>query len=83
MGEIPLPLPDCAGPNATAVEAEAGWWLIYGLMRRGSLEAEVAAASRDFAARPSEAAQQRLMALCAALESSRRGDQGADAVTDD
>jgi DNA primase len=83
LGEIPLPLPECAGPNATAGEAEAGWWAIYGLMRRGSLEAEVAAASRHFAAQPSEAAQQRLMALCAALETSRRGDQGADAVTDD
>jgi DNA primase len=83
LGEVPLPMPSCAGPDATAAEAEAGWWAIYGLMRRGSLEAEVAAASRDFALQPSEAAQQRLLALCAALESSRRGDYGPDAVTDD
>jgi DNA primase len=83
LGEVPLPLPACAGPDATAGEAEAGWWAIYGLMRRGSLEAEVAAASRDFAAQPSEAAQQRLIALCAALESSRRGDHGQDAVSED
>jgi DNA primase len=83
LGEVPFPLPACAGPDATAEEAESGWWLIYGLMRRGSLEAEVAAASRDFAAQPSEAAQQRLIALCAALESSRRGDLGQDAVSDD
>jgi len=83
LGEIPLPLPECAGPNATAAEAEAGWWTIYGLMRRGSLEAEVAAARRYFEAEPSQAAQQRLIALCAALESSRRGDHGLDAVTED
>jgi DNA primase len=83
LGEVPLPLPACARPDATAGEAEAGWWAIYGLMRRGSLEAEVAAASRDFAAQPSEAAQLRLIALCAALESSRRGDHGQDAVTDE
>jgi DNA primase len=83
LGEAPLPLPACAGADATAGEAEAGWWAIYGLMRRGSLEAEVDAARRDFAAQPSAALQQRLVALCAALESSRRGDHGADAANDD
>jgi DNA primase len=83
LGEAPFPMPACAGADATVAEAEAGWWLVYGLMRRGSLEAEVAAASRDFAAMPSEAAQQRLIALCAALETQRRGDQGHDAALED
>ncbi len=83
LGELPFPLPACAGATATATEAEAGWWYIYGLMRRGSLEAEVAAARRDFAAMPSQAAQQRLISLSGALEVSRRGDFGQDAVTED
>jgi DNA primase len=83
LGEVPFPLPACAGPTATASEAEAGWWYIYGLMRRGSLEEEVAAARRDFAAMPSQAAQQRLISLSGALESSRRGEYGQDAGTED
>ena len=83
LGEVPFPLPACAGAEATASEAEAGWWYIYGLMRRGSLEEEVAAARRDFSAAPSQAAQQRLISLSGALESARRGDYGQDAVSDD
>jgi len=83
LGEVPFPLPACAGADATASEAEAGWWYIYGLMRRGSLEEEVAAARRDFAATPSQAAQQRLISLSGALESSRRGEYGQDAVSED
>jgi len=57
-------------------EAEAGWWHIYGLMHRGRLEDEVAAASRDFAERADAAAQRRLIALCAARDALRRGEQG-------
>jgi DNA primase len=83
LGEVPFPLPACAGPSATASEAEAGWWTIYGLMRRFSLEEEVAAARRDFAAMPSQAAQQRLISLAGALESARRGEYGQDAVSED
>jgi hypothetical protein len=53
------------------------------MMRRYTLEAEVAAAQRDFAAMPSEAAQQRLLALCAALDASRRGEAGLDALSEE
>jgi hypothetical protein len=49
-------------------------------MRGTSLEAEIAAARARFTADPSEAAQQRLIALCAAQELWRRGeDESADA----
>jgi DNA primase len=80
LGDVPCPSPAYAGASATASEAEAGWWHIYGLMRGTSLEAEVAAARESFTAAPSAAAQQRLMALCAALDQWRRG--GDDASED-
>jgi DNA primase len=83
LGDTPFPLPSCASAVATAGVAEAGWWHIYGMMRRFTLEAEVAAAQRDFAAMPSEAAQQRLMALCTALDASRRGEAGLDALSEE
>ena len=79
LSAVPVPLPACAAPDAQPAEAEAGWWHIFGLMHRGRLEAEVAAASRDFALRPDEAAQRRLIALCTARDALRRGEQGAEA----
>jgi DNA primase len=80
LSAVPVPLPACAAPDAMPAEAEAGWWHIFGLMHRGRLEEEVAAASRDFAERADEAAQRRLIALCAARDALRRGEQGeADA----
>jgi DNA primase len=79
LGDVPCPSPAYAGASATASEAEAGWWHIYGLMRGSSLEAEVAAARERFNADPSAAAQQRLIALCSALDQWRRGgDETAD-----
>jgi DNA primase len=80
LADLPCPSPSYAGASATASEAEAGWWHIYGLMRGTSLEAEIAAARARFTADPSEAAQQRLIALCAAQDLWRRGeDESADA----
>jgi DNA primase len=76
---VTYPLPACAHPDAQPAEAEAGWWHIFGLMHRGRLEEEVAAASRDFASRPDEAAQRRLIALCTARDALRRGEPGQDA----
>jgi DNA primase len=80
LSAVPVPLPACAAPDAMPAEAEAGWWHIFGLMHRGRLEEEVAAASQAFAERGDEAAQRRLIALCAARDALRRGEQGeADA----
>jgi DNA primase len=79
LSAVPYPLPGCARADAQPAEAEAGWWHIFGLMHRGRLEEEVAAASRAFASRPDEAAQRRLIALCTARDALRRGEQGQDA----
>ena len=80
LSAVPVPLPACAAPNAMPAEAEAGWWHIFGLMHRGRLEDEVAAASQAFAKHGDEATQRRLIALCAARDKLRRGEQGeADA----
>ena len=80
LSAVPYPLPACARPDAQAAEAEAGWWHIFGLMHRGRLEEEVAAASRAFASRPDDAAQRRLIALCTARDALRRGEQGQDDI---
>ncbi len=76
MGDLPLPLPAGAGPATTAVEAEAAWWRIYGLMRRGLLEAELAQARRDCAANFSAASVQRVEVLASALFGRADADQG-------
>ena len=81
LSAVPVPLPACAASDAQPAEAEAGWWHIFGLMHRSRLEAEVAAASRDFALRPDDAAQRRLIALCTAHDALRRGEQGTEAET--
>jgi DNA primase len=78
LSAVPYPLPACARPDAQPADAEAGWWHIFGLMHRGRLEEEVAAASRAFASHPDEAAQRRLIALCTARDALRRGEQGQD-----
>ncbi|MBN9564097.1 MAG: DNA primase [Alphaproteobacteria bacterium] len=75
LASEPFPLPACAAPDAMPAEAEAGWWHIFGLVHRGRLEEEVAAASRAFAERADEAAQRRLIALCAARDAVRRVEQ--------
>jgi DNA primase len=78
LAPLPMPLPDCASAEAQPAEAEAGWWHLFGLLNGGRLEEEVIAASRAFAAHPDEAAQRRLVALCAARDSLRRGGHGDD-----
>ncbi len=75
LGDLPLPLPACAGPDTTARQAEAAWWRIYGLMRRGQLEAELAQAQRECAANFSAATVQRVEALAAALFGRADADQ--------
>jgi DNA primase len=67
LGDVPLPLPACAGPDATVSEAETAWWRIYGLMRRSLLEAELAAARRACAENFTAASVQRVEALAGAL----------------
>jgi DNA primase len=76
---VPYPLPACAFPDAMPAEAEAGWWHIFGLMHRGRLEAEVAAAMRELAERGDEATQRRLIALCTARNALREGEDGVEA----
>ena len=77
LGDVPCPSPTYAGALATSVEAEAGWWHIYALLRGKLLEAEVAAASSRFHASQDAADQERLIALLAAREQWRRG-EGSD-----
>ena len=79
LSAVPVPLPACAATTAQPAEAEAGWWHIFGLMHRSRLEDEVAAARRDFTLRPDQTAQRRLIALAAAADALRRGEQGPDA----
>ena len=71
-----LPLPALASTAAMPGEAEAGWWHFFSFMHRDQLDAEVAAAQRDFAASPDPTTQRRLIALSAAREALRRGEQG-------
>ncbi len=68
LSHSPMPLPACALPGAMPAEAEAGWWEIFGLMHAASLQDDVVAAGRDFAAAPSSATQARLIALTEALD---------------
>jgi DNA primase len=75
LASVPYPLPACAAADARPAEAEAGWWHIFGLMHRGRLEAEVAAAMRDLEQHgDDEAAQRRLIALCIARNALREDD---------
>jgi DNA primase len=76
LATTPVPLPGCASPSAMPGEAEAGWWHIFGLMHRDRLEAEVAAANREFARLTDDATQRRLIALCTARDALCRGEQG-------
>ncbi len=78
LSSMPYPLPACAHADAMPAEAEAGWWHIFGLMHRSRLDEEVAAASRAFVDRPDEAAQRRLIALCAARDALSVPDQGVE-----
>jgi DNA primase len=83
LGDTPLPLPLCASQTATVVEAEAGWWRIYGLMRRGLLEAELAEARRDCAASFTAEAVQRVTALAGALLGRSGEEPGSELGSDD
>ena len=75
----PMPLPACAGAGAMPAEAEAGWWHFFGLLNRARLEQEVAAAAAAFQVSPNPAAQNRLVALCAAREALAHDAQVDDA----
>ena len=68
LSNRPMPLPACAGPAAMPAEAEAGWWHFFGLLNRPRLEEEVEAARVAFQRDPGQAAQDRLIALCAARD---------------
>ncbi len=81
LSSAPYPLPACAHADAMPAEAEAGWWHIFGLMHRSRLDEEVAAAGQAFIDRPDEAAQRRLIALCAARDALSMPDQGAEIET--
>ena len=79
LSAVPYPLPACAFPDAMPAEAEAGWWHIFGLMHRGRLEQEVAAAMRELAERGDDATQRRLIALCTARNALREDENGEGA----
>ena len=80
LSTAPAPLPACAAPDAMPGEAEAGWWHFFGLLNRGRLEEEVAAAGRYFAAHGDDrAAEQRLIALARARETLNREQGEAEA----
>jgi DNA primase len=81
LGDVPCPSPAYAGASATASEAEAGWWHIYGLMRGNSLVSEVAAAWKRWHDDPTDANQQRWIALCSALNRWRCG--GDESLADE
>jgi DNA primase len=80
LGDMPCPSPAYAGASATARQAEAGWWHIYGLMRGSSLEADVAAAQKRWLDQPTKANQERLIALCTAQARWRSGDDEPESV---
>jgi DNA primase len=79
LSAVPYPLPACAAADAQPAEAFAGWWEIFGLMNRGGLDDEVAAARNAFEARCDAITQRRLMALSEARERVRRVEQELDA----
>ena len=74
LSSAPVPVPECASPDAMPAEAEAGWWHFFGLMNPLRLEHEIAAATLMFANQPDQAAERRLVALCTARDAVRRGD---------
>jgi DNA primase len=82
LGDVPCPSPAYAGASATASEAEAGWWHIYGLMRGHGLDAEISAARERFQASQHAADLDRLGALLAARDQWRRGEDGSDEAQD-
>ena len=73
LSAMPVPLPSCATETAMPAEAASGWWHFFGLMNPGRLEDEVAAASRAFEVSADAASQFRLVALCTARDTLRRG----------
>ena len=79
LARRPVPLPACVGVDAMPAEAEAVWWHYFGLLNRRRLEQEVAAAAAAFDTTPSQAAHNRLVALCAAREALARDAQVEDA----
>jgi DNA primase len=83
LGDVPCPSPAYAGASATASEAEAGWWHIYGLMRGHGLDAEISAAQERFQASQHAADLDRLGALLAARDQWRRGEDGSDGSLDE
>ena len=68
LSSKPYPLPSCASVDAMPAEAEAGWWHIFGLMRRSHLDEEIAVAEQACKDHLDEATQRRLTALCRARD---------------
>lgn len=64
-----MPLTPAASVDAMPAEAEAGWWHFFGLLNFEHLVEEIRSAERNLAAGWDEAAQRRLIALCAARSS--------------
>ncbi len=80
LGDVPCPSPAYAGPSASTAQAEAGWWHIYALLRGSLLEAEVAEAGARFHASQDAADQERLIALLAARDQWRRGEESEQVI---
>jgi DNA primase len=83
LSAVPAALPVCAAASAMPAEAASGWWHFFGLMNPTRLEAEVAAAMREFAATADSRSQARLSALCTAREALRRGRIGWDELAEE
>jgi DNA primase len=71
LSALPQPLTACAAPEAMPAEAEEGWWHFFDLMKCGSLDEEIAHATRDFDRQPA-AAQRRLIGLHTAKDALNR-----------
>lgn len=74
LAPVPVPLPDCALPNAMPAEAEAGWWHILGFLNLDHLRAEVKLAETAAALELTEATQRRALSLKAALNKVMAGE---------
>ncbi|MGH7155049.1 MAG: toprim domain-containing protein, partial [Acetobacteraceae bacterium] len=74
LAMVPVPLPGFASCEAMPGDAEAGWWHIFGLMGRGPLEQDVAAAKLEFERRMDQESQHRLRSLREDLVSVQQGE---------
>lgn len=78
LSAVPLPLPACAAPSASAFEAAQGWWHFFGLLEPDRLDGEIDAARRQLVETSDATALRRLTALLEARNEMRSGSQEGD-----